>query len=399
MALQGTLRDFGIADIFQLIAHQQKTGILQLRREGDPVGLDVHFVGGLIAASVSGGEPAGGRLAEHLVRAGPLTPERLQQAKDQAQQELAKLRDVLVDGGYVDNETVCAVEKLFALESIYELFGWQDGHFQFVQQSIEADADSFQPVSAEHILMEGFRMVDEWPSIRKTVPDSSAKIQRLSAPKPAPKAAADKKKAAQTPVDDIFADLKDDVESGDDGLSAEEAKVLELSETGRTVQWVIDRSRLGAFEASKAAAGLVTKGYIKLDVVGGQLEAAAAFFERGEISHRSPFPLLAGAALVTAVVFLAGRRPLIQSFAWPFQLVRQIGRIQAGQRLQQVREALEVYRLLKGSYPESLEALEREGILSPGFFASDGALPYVYQLKAEGAEGPPYSLEALSPGS
>ena len=103
--------------------------------------------------------------------------------------------------------------------------------------------------------------------------------------------------------------------------------------------------------------------------------------------------------VVTAVVFLAGRRPLIQSFAWPFQLVRQIGRIQAGQRLQQVREALEVYRLLKGSYPESLEALEREGILSPGFFASDGALPYVYQLKAEGAEGPPYSLEALSPGS
>jgi len=399
MALQGTLRDFGIADIFQLIAHQQKTGILQLRREGDPSGLDVHFVGGLVAASVPGGEPAGGRLAEHLVRAGTLTPERLQQAKDQAQQELAKLRDVLVDGGYVDNETVCAVERLFALESIYELFGWQDGHFQFVQQGIEADSDSFQPISAEHILMEGFRMVDEWPSIRKTVPDSTAKIQRLSAPKPAPKAAGGKKKAAQSAVDDIFADLKDDDEGGDDGLSGEESKVLGIAETGRTVQWVIDRSRLGAFEASKAVASLVTKGYLKLDIVGGQMEAAASFFEGGEVTRRSPFPLLAGATVLAAVVFLLGRRSLVQSFAWPFRVAGQIRQIQANQRLQQVRQALDVYHLLKGSYPEALEALERENILPSGFFASGGSPPYVYGLKAEGAEGPPYSLEALPPGS
>ncbi len=37
MALKGTLKDFGIADILQLIGQQQKTGVLMLTQRGDTV--------------------------------------------------------------------------------------------------------------------------------------------------------------------------------------------------------------------------------------------------------------------------------------------------------------------------------------------------------------------------
>ncbi|MCI0672161.1 MAG: DUF4388 domain-containing protein, partial [Myxococcaceae bacterium] len=39
MALQGTLKDFGIADILQLIGQQQKTGTLHLRSRDQEVHL------------------------------------------------------------------------------------------------------------------------------------------------------------------------------------------------------------------------------------------------------------------------------------------------------------------------------------------------------------------------
>ena len=49
MALDGTLKDFGIADILQLIAQQQKTGILHLRSKDQEV--QVGFMdGGIVAA-------------------------------------------------------------------------------------------------------------------------------------------------------------------------------------------------------------------------------------------------------------------------------------------------------------------------------------------------------------
>ena len=44
MALQETLEDFGLADIFQLIAVQQKTGVLSLKDDSDDV--SVYFRGG-----------------------------------------------------------------------------------------------------------------------------------------------------------------------------------------------------------------------------------------------------------------------------------------------------------------------------------------------------------------
>ena len=38
MALEGTIRDFGLPDIFQLIGLQRKTGILTLKNEKDQIG-------------------------------------------------------------------------------------------------------------------------------------------------------------------------------------------------------------------------------------------------------------------------------------------------------------------------------------------------------------------------
>ena len=37
MALKGTLKDFGIADILQLIGQQTKTGTLNLKNKGEEV--------------------------------------------------------------------------------------------------------------------------------------------------------------------------------------------------------------------------------------------------------------------------------------------------------------------------------------------------------------------------
>ena len=49
MALSGTLKDFGIADIFQLIGNQQKTGALVLKNGAEEV--EIGFAEGNIVSA------------------------------------------------------------------------------------------------------------------------------------------------------------------------------------------------------------------------------------------------------------------------------------------------------------------------------------------------------------
>ena len=57
MALAGTLKDFGLPDIVQLIGLQRKTGTLHLKHEGESVSV-IFDNGAIVAAESSLGRPS-----------------------------------------------------------------------------------------------------------------------------------------------------------------------------------------------------------------------------------------------------------------------------------------------------------------------------------------------------
>ena len=68
MALEGTLRDFSLADIFQLIGLQRKTGVLTLRGKDDTV--TVTFLDGKVVGADSGTHRLETRLGHVLMKSG-----------------------------------------------------------------------------------------------------------------------------------------------------------------------------------------------------------------------------------------------------------------------------------------------------------------------------------------
>jgi len=76
MALEGTLRDFSLADILQLIALQHKTGLLNVRSPSDTVSLG--FVDGMLVSAESSAQRLDTRLGTVLVKTRRLSPEALQ---------------------------------------------------------------------------------------------------------------------------------------------------------------------------------------------------------------------------------------------------------------------------------------------------------------------------------
>src|SRR6476659_636813 len=168
MALEGTLRDFSLADIFQLIGLQRKTGVLTLRSKDDTV--TVTFLDVKVGGADSRSHRLENRLGSVLIKSGLLTNDQLNHALAIQKETLQRLGFILTHYGIISSDSLKQAIQLQILQIVYRLFRWKDGDYHFSQETtIEYDRDNVVPITAESILMEGARMIDEWPIIEKRI--------------------------------------------------------------------------------------------------------------------------------------------------------------------------------------------------------------------------------------
>lgn len=383
MALQGTLKDFGIADILQLIGQQQKTGDLVFTSKGDAV--TVSFKDGNIVRAESSSRSRRNLIGSMLVAAELITEAQLEFALDAQKRTLQRLGDVLVSQGVITNEKFRDMVQLQTSETLYRLFQWKSGHYAFEQRDVEADP-SLTPLRAESVLMEGFRRVDEWPVVRKRIVSLQMTFERLK-PLPPPALARD---AFDSALDDAFAEEKREGPKGGEFQSVGEAerRCYELATSGRTLQRIIELSSMGEFETAKALCNLMNLDF--LHGVPPSSKGGEDFESDGRAS--AIFGVLARIAVtmlvVGALLFLGSRAdwgalhlgasnatsytdPAAQRFASRQQVVR-------------IAAALEVFRLETGALPMALSDLVDHGLLHPDDLRYPWRDEYFYRRTNEG---------------
>jgi competence protein ComGC len=360
MALQGTLKDFGIADILQLIGQQQKTGQLCLANKEQEV--NVFFKDGNIARVESVTRKKKDLIGNMLVRAEIITEAQLEEALETQRRTLKRLGDVLVSSGFITAPNFKKMMQLQATETIYKLFSWDNGTYEFKVEPVVNDTEAITPLRAESVLMEGFRMVDEWPVIRKKINrlDMTFEVTR---PLPPPRVQVVDDDAA---FDDAFAEKKKDENKGEfKSVGDSERRVYEVIAPGRDVRKLIDVSCLGEFETCKALLNLINLDYAKIVLANGQTASGdrEGFFSKvGQSLGRVGASMATLGAVLFLVVQLSGGLSLASSPATSVAdpaAQRFISRTQ----LKRIESALEVFRLEKGEYPEQLNALVASGLL------------------------------------
>ena len=250
MPLSGTIQDFGVADIFQLISQQVKTGRLTLSNGAESV--VVLFRDGAVIHAENVTTPNERLFGNLLVRAEIIDRKQLEGGLEEQERTLKRIGAVLVELGYVDRETVVEFARLQMMETIYGLFSWNRGTYEFESRDIDASPDGVDPVRAEHIVMNGIRMTDEWPVLREQIPSYAWTVERMRPLPPSP---------ARPARNDVL----DFTLGGDsDPLGESERVVDNLIAPGRPVQKIIDLSRLGEFETCRALAELMGNGFIRI---------------------------------------------------------------------------------------------------------------------------------------
>jgi hypothetical protein len=234
------------------------------------------------------------RIGEVLVRAKRITPRQLETALKLQEDRGEYLGQILVSEGFLSPEDLKRALKLQTLEAVYRLFRWKDGRYSFDQQPVSYPKEYVEPISTEHILMEGVRRLDEWPYIEKKIPS----LGMIFAPVPEKRREIEEQAAKAAPQsspsnpDDPFADLDPEPEGR---FSPAEITIYREVNGVHSVSRIIELVQLGEFEVCKGLANLLTAGLI-LPVSGS--DAAAVARE----------PLRAGAGKMRAV--------LVSAFWW-----------------------------------------------------------------------------------
>ncbi len=147
MALTGTLKDFGIAEILQLIGQQAKSGVLHLKSKDDAI--HIAMSEGCVVNAEYAGRKAKERLGNLLVRAELISAQDLERALDEQKRSLRRLGDVMMEMGLVSKEDLAEVTALQTTETVYKLFHWKTGTYGFEPGAVEYDRVTVTPLRAE----------------------------------------------------------------------------------------------------------------------------------------------------------------------------------------------------------------------------------------------------------
>ena len=383
MALEGTIKDFGLPDIFQLIGLQRKTGLLTLTNEKETV--TVIFENGMVVMADSSQKRLEDRLGNVLVKQGRLSKERLDEVLQVQKATLQRLGHILTTGGYITSKDLQTALQLQVSQIVFKVFRWRDGEYHFApSDSVDYDRENTSPMSADFILMEGIRMVDEWPIIEKKIPSMDIVFR----------AAVDSKMIeVKREGDEEHGGGKGAAPSSKIRMSKDEENIFRKVDGTRTVQAIIDSTGLSDFEVCRILFDFLNRNLVAPVGRGGAQKDMAA---GAGAPARVASPAI-GYGLMIASVALSALGLFVQ-LGTPFGIVTRPPLIKATvlldgvshARLERLDRSLVAFHLVYGVAPSGLQDLVTEGLVDRSYLADPWSRPYHYETTEKG-----YVLQAV----
>ncbi len=169
--LRGSLEEFGLVEILQMMGLGNMTGALHLHRPDGRTGI-IYFYDGFLATCTELTTEAL-TLGLVLQQLGMASAEQLDSAYDlQTQDPLGKrIGELLVDYQIITPEQLQDALKTQLLWTVRELAQWQEGAYEFLPGEHLPTEDMPLRIEVTRVVMEVLRYTQEWDELQQTLRD------------------------------------------------------------------------------------------------------------------------------------------------------------------------------------------------------------------------------------
>jgi len=355
MALEGNLSSFGLEEILQLIAVQQKTGMLSVTINEKTTVL--FFRDGKIISTRDRRSKMRDPFREYLMRYGVLSREDLVRLTQMGAQSKLDLLDILTSEKFLDEKMLARQWRYHIQETLHDVLTWDQCSYKFISgDEIVGGVKSLGEHIVEPLLMECMRRIDEYPMLQEIFPAEGIRIAATG--------------REVNPESEMF---------------ESEKNVLAMLKSPRAVRDIIARAKMPAFDTYEALKLLKEKGLIMVEAEVAEHDDApgASASARSRRHHGNPLImggcviLFAGCALVGAMHDADRAAAMAQSGILATDAAHR-ARVEY-----HVRWLIEAYRTRNGFYRTDLGELWKSGIADSDTEQSASTLELRYKLTSD----------------
>lgn len=167
MALLGTLKGFGVTEIFQLISQQMKTGTLVLT--SPKANVSIAFEDGVIVGITSDQWTMDPR-AEVLMKGGFIYERDLKIALDNGKKKINSWDNILISQGKLKQAFLDKATNVVIKDILLEIFQWKEGGYRFEDWDLDTENMLTCHIQSEGVILNTLRVIDEWPLVKQHIP-------------------------------------------------------------------------------------------------------------------------------------------------------------------------------------------------------------------------------------
>jgi hypothetical protein len=171
--IQGNLSTMSVSDLLQFLAVGRKTGRLKFDRA--KIVKEIYLESGLIIGATSNDPKE--YLGQLLIHYGKLDEPQLRSALQKQREGGGRLGEILVSNGVLPHEDVLQILRIRTLDIIYDLFLWEDAHFELFADEAPPDYFVRIEVPTTKVIMDGAYRIDEWQRYRALIPSDRCLLE------------------------------------------------------------------------------------------------------------------------------------------------------------------------------------------------------------------------------
>jgi len=383
MAFKGSLKEFNISNILQMIKMEDKTGTLHVKSEDDSI--HISFVNGSVVYAYSEKRNDENRFKFSLILNRLIKKENWVTAKKEHDQTLRPYWEILKK--YVNEQSLSKLMSLQVTDTVYQLLRWTDGSYEFLaEKKVPFDNKLIHPIDVDFLLMEGIRVVDEWSNLRQKMPPMDSFIRKtileeqdllLSDFHPMKKKEIEGKEMTQKAK---FLLEKDILESRKIKLTENEKKVLVILYQDTPLETVFNSTLMGHFETGDAIVSLMNRNLVRAI----KKKRVASKEESNTSSQLKKVAFAAGAFVLGFLLFMGFQNQVSQ---FPSQWKNRVGaldqinvyRVQT--EMDKLSQSIQIYYSIKGILPVSLDELVQSGLVPERDTLDPWMRPYTYKIE------------------